>query len=78
MKRSKEKEVEFVPRTRKPRGKLEILCKFFLAILVTWAIAVFTVYFLDLPSQGGSDEFCDSFYIPPDDASDTGKGLSRR
>ena len=70
---------------KKPRGKLEILCKFLIAILLVWGVCVFSVFFLDIPGQGGSgktlfwsltknydflnfnsDDFCDSFYIAPD------------
>ena len=41
------------PRKR-PRGKLEILCKFLIAFLLVWAVCVFSVFFLDIPGQGGS------------------------
>jgi len=56
----------------RPRGKLEILIKFLLGVILAWAVAVLTVFVMDLPSQGGSDEFCDSFYIPPTNPLDQG------
>ena len=48
------------------RDKLGTLVKLVLAIVIVWGVSVLTVYLLDLPSQGGPDKFCESFYIPPD------------
>ena len=62
--------VETPPRKARPRGRLEVLCQLLLAVVAVWAVTVLTIYPLDLPSQGGSDEFCDSFYIPPHDPLD--------
>ena len=52
------------------RGKIEILLKFFIAIFLTWGVAVLTVYSMDLPSQGGADAFCESFYVAPANPND--------
>jgi len=42
------------------------LCEVLLAIILAWGSVVLSVYLMDLPAQGGSDDFCDSFYIAPD------------
>ena len=63
---------EKAPKRARPRGRLEILIKFLLGVISAWAVAVLTVFVLDLPSQGGSDKFCDSFYIPPTNPLDQG------
>ena len=46
---------------RKP-SLLQVL----LALLLSWASVTYTIYVSDVPGFGGSDEFCDSFYIEPD------------
>ena len=56
-------------KSKSGRGKLEILISFLLAVITTWAVCVLTVYILDLPSQGGPDKYCESFYIKPDNPS---------
>ena len=61
------KKNDWFVKKRRPRGKAEVLIKFLLAVVLTWAVAVLTVYELDLPSQGGPDAYCNSFYIPPTD-----------
>ena len=37
------------------------------SFLILWLVAIIIVYASDLPSQGGPDAFCNSFYIPPTD-----------
>ena len=42
--------------------KVEVLA----ALIIGWATVTLTIYTFDVPGLGGSDDFCDSFYIAPD------------
>ena len=55
---------------RSKRGKLQVILKLLIAVILSWAVVVLTVYSMDLPSQGGPDAFCESFYVAPANPSD--------
>ena len=42
------------------------LLQVLLVLLLSWASVTYTLYLADVPGLGGSDEFCDSFFIQPD------------
>ena len=56
---------------RSRRLKKPSVCQVLLGLFFGWLIFTFTTYVLDLPGLGGSDEYCDSFYLPPDNISNS-------
>lgn len=56
---------------RKRRMRKPSACQVLLVLFFGWLIFTFTTYVLDLPGLGGSDEYCDSFYVAPDNISNS-------